>query len=83
MIYITEPITVTQLIISKIWVDIQPVDDWNGWSYRIYLEDAMSPFFEAYSSPEGCEFETYDMAFDSAIIWLKKNGYINVVERIF
>lgn len=83
MVYISKPITVSQLTLNKIFVDIQPVDDWTSWSYRVYLEDAMSPFFEAHASPEGCEFETYQIALDSAIIWLQKNGHINIVERIF
>lgn len=82
MVYVTNP-TVENLTKSKVFIDIQPVDDWNSWSFRIYLEDAMSPFYEAYASPDGCEYETYQQAFDSAIIWLIKNGEITIVERIF
>lgn len=33
------------IVNKKIYIEIRPIDDWSGWSYRIYQEDYMSPFF--------------------------------------
>jgi hypothetical protein len=35
------------LLSRKIFVDVQPIDDWSEWSYRILCEDIMSPFYVA------------------------------------
>ena len=33
------------IVNKKIYIEIRPIDDWNGWKYRIYQEDCMYPFY--------------------------------------
>lgn len=53
---------------KKIYIDVYPIDSWDSWSYRIYLEDAMAPFFESYRSDS--EFQTYMGALKHAVSFI-------------
>ena len=44
---------------NKILGLVNPIDDWNHWSFSILAEDCMSPFFEAF---QGLEYSTYEEA---------------------
>ena len=45
---------------------VNPIDDWNSWSYSILAEDCMSPFFEM---EHGDEYKSYE---EAEIACLKK-----------
>lgn len=49
----------------RILIEIKPVDDWDNWTYDIYLEDIMSPFFKA--NPNMFEYDDYDHCFEMAL----------------
>ena len=38
---------------------INPIDDWNSWSFSILSEDCMSPFFEM---SQGLEYKSFEEA---------------------
>jgi hypothetical protein len=67
----------------KIFLDIQPIDDWDNWYCKIYFQDAMSPFFEVYKKGVKKHFKSYREAFNDAIDWLSINEYINIIELPF
>lgn len=79
---IHEP-TVAALAEDKIFVDIQPIDDWSQWVYKIYLEDAMAPFFKLCSSDIEKPFTTYRDALKHAISLLESENIITLIELPF
>lgn len=44
----------------KMLGEVRPIDDWNGWTFRVLLEDCWAPFFVAYQ--EYNEFKTFEEA---------------------
>lgn len=49
----------------KIFIEISPIDSWDNWVFRVYLEDIMSPF---YSNPwNGEEYDSYHKAMIESI----------------
>ncbi len=54
------------LVSKKIFIGVVPVDDWDSWMFRVYMEDAMAPMCEAGEYKE--EFKTRRLALDAALI---------------
>ncbi len=62
-----------KLIEQNIFINVQPMDDWNEWGYSIYMKDCMSPFFIAHND---YGFDTYESALEDGINYLKDNAYV-------
>ena len=45
---------------KKLLAEVKPIDDWNSYTFVIYGEDAMSPFFEIFTKYK--EYNTYEEA---------------------
>lgn len=69
----------SELAKNKIWVDVQPIDDWDHWMYTIYFEDVMSPFYKVHANGFGINFKSYSEALRDAYDWLSVNGYISKI----
>lgn len=51
---------------KKILVEVFPIDSWEGWHYKIYLEDVMSPF---YAIPDYfIEYESYEQDLEAGLL---------------
>lgn len=57
----------TYLRNRKILVEVVPVDSWDNWTYAIYMEDCLAPFFRATSSEYFPEFPTYEDALEAGL----------------
>lgn len=49
----------------KILVEVRPIDSWETWTYDIYLEDIMSPFFKV--DPNIYEYNNYEHALEMGL----------------
>lgn len=51
---------------KRILVEILPVDSWENWTYSIYMEDCLAPFFKC-APIEPLEFPTYEDALEAGL----------------
>ena len=51
---------------KRILVEILPIDSWDNWTYSIYMEDCLAPFFKCAPS-EPLEFPTYEDALEAGL----------------
>lgn len=53
------------LLNRKILLEIQPIDSWDSWTFTIFLEDIVSPFFQIPYNQ--LEYKTHDEAFEQGL----------------
>jgi hypothetical protein len=56
----------------KIFIDIQPIDSWDEWTFRIIGEDLMAPFCVMYQSNPETPYTSYQAALDAALNHIEK-----------
>ena len=52
---------------EKYFIDVQPINSWEEWTYRIITEDLMAPMCVVYQSDPQIPFLTYNDAVNDAI----------------
>ena len=52
---------------------VNPIDDWNSWSFSILADDCMSPFFEMSHGDEYKSYEEAELACLAKMIELHKD----------